>query len=120
MQIEKLKGIVENLSNDAGFDEETAWFVLDMYLTQSQEIIEEVNELLLEDVPFFKIERLMHQLKGTSGNVRAVIVMDLAIEAEQLAKMHKKEPLKLQLEAINSVIEDYLKVRDIILQDIEL
>ncbi len=119
MKTKKLKEIVKNLSNDAGFDEETAWFVMDMYLTQSQEIIEEVKDLLLEDVAFFKIERLMHQLKGTSGNVRAVIVMDLAIEAEQLAKMHKKEPLKLQLEAISSVVEDYVKERDIILQDIE-
>ncbi len=121
MQKEKLKEIIERLCNDTDFDVESAWFVMDLYLTQSQEIIEEANGILLNvnDTAFFKIEGLMHKLKGSSGNVRSNIVMNLSIEAEQLAKMHKKESLMLHLVMISSIIEDYRKERDSIILDLQ-
>ena len=109
MRIDHLEEVIQKLCNDSGFEKDIALYVIETYLKQSSEILTDSFKDLnhAESNDYVKIEGLMHKLKGSSGNVRATKIMELAIEAENLAKEKQSVDLNNKLCEILSIINDY-------------
>lgn len=107
---DSLKLILTRLCNDAGFDMETAKMVIEIYLTQSKELIDELKIIFAmdEEDAFIKTQQMMHKLKGSSGNVRANFLMNLAMESEKFAKDGDRESVLKNIFIIEDIISSYI------------
>lgn len=103
---ETLIEVKQRLCADSGLDMETTYFVLDVYIEQTIELIKAV-EASFQNQDFTEIASMMHKLKGSSGNVRANRMMALAIETEQAALEGNYEALMLNLDIMKKIIEKY-------------
>lgn len=111
--MESLRDVVSKLCIDSGFDDETAWFVIDTYLRQSKDLLENAYTQLNDgsDESYKVMEGLMHKLKGSSGNVRAFGLMNLALSAEASAKERDYEALRVHIDHIAEILEKYVNER---------
>jgi len=107
--------IMSRLCEDTGFDYETAVYVLGIYLEQTESIVNEINELLLSEVENNKevstrnqLARLLHKLKGASGNVRALEMMEKSKLAEEACQNKDQDQLISVIHEINCLVERYL------------
>lgn len=109
MEKEGIHDIIEALCNASGFDEMFGRMVLDTFLKQSLEIINDtIKELeCMTPEAYEKIANSMHKLKGSSGNVRAFELMEMAIYAEQLAKEKRTEELSEQVSLMSIHLLNY-------------
>jgi len=109
MKKDQLDEVIQKLCHDSGFDKEMAVFVIETYLKQTQEILTAAFETIrhMESDSYLKLEALMHKLKGSSGNVRAMRIMELSIEAENFAKEKKIMDLEHKLSEVVEIIDAY-------------
>lgn len=96
-----------NLMKASGLDSETCNFVLQTYVNQSLELIDEVQEHLLTRSGVDVVKVMLHKLKGSSGNVRANEVMTLALKAEDVFREGDFEALEAILPQIANLIAVY-------------
>lgn len=96
-----------DLMNASGLDSETCDFVLQTYVNQSLELIEELKGHLENHTDEDVVGVMLHKLKGSSGNVRANEVMALALKAEEDFKAGAFEDLENILSQIAKHIEVY-------------
>lgn len=88
-----LKSLTE-LMAATGVDYDTAMYILDIFVKQSNEIIEETSMELSKDNPDWKtVADAFHKLKGSAGNVRLHLFHEIAIQGERYAKHKEREPL---------------------------
>lgn len=101
-----LESTIQDLMNASGLDVETCRFVIQTYVKQSIELLGIIHMTLsgegTEDVGL-----LLHKLKGSSGNVRANAVMDLAISAELAYKADNFNKLGELIVEIEALISEY-------------
>ncbi|MDN5299122.1 MAG: two-component system, sensor histidine kinase [Clostridiales bacterium] len=95
-----LSDIMSALRTASGLDEMTCIEVIKTYLDQSEEIM----KALKNDGD---IGKLLHKLKGSSGNVRAESIMNLAQRAETLHKMGNQSEARVLIETIEKQLEVY-------------
>lgn len=95
--------VVKALQEASGLDEATCYFVLRTYVDQSKELIETIRSSLFghgeEDIGI-----QLHKLKGSSGNVRANRIMELAQLSEKAFKSNDLQKVKLYLPEIEAHI----------------
>lgn len=88
---------------ESGLDKETCVELMDSFFEHAQsqvyEIDENINSNNLE-----KARILLHQLKGSSGNMRVKEISKLACEAEEALKIYDNEKLKSLLEGIKKTL----------------
>ena len=109
MKLESLNEVMKNLCDDSGFDMETAEFVIETFLNQTNDIVISAFELINSNRTdaFHRLEGLMHKLKGSSGNVRAKYIMHLAIRAEESANKENKHEIQSIINEIHEIISAY-------------
>ena len=59
---------------------------------------------------FKEVGLILHQLKGTAGNVRAKEIAKQALEAEEALKMMNKERLSSLLQRIEELLDGFNEV----------
>jgi signal transduction histidine kinase/DNA-binding NarL/FixJ family response regulator len=102
--------VINALCEASGFDRETAEYVIQTYITQSMELVDRLKPLINSDVfdeNLQEIGNLLHKLKGSSGNVRANKIMQLASLAESLCIEKNQVALINVLEEITGIIAIY-------------
>jgi len=104
-----IREIINTLCDASGFDEMFGVMVLDTFLKQSLEIVSETKTELkcLNLDSHEKIANNMHKLKGSSGNVRAYALMEMAKTAELLGKDKRTEELNEQIELMDILLQKY-------------
>lgn len=109
MNKDGIQEIIQALCNASGFDETFGVMVLDTYLNQSLEILSETENELMQMMSdsHEKITNYMHKLKGSSGNVRATEIMEMAKHAEQLGKEKRTEELGEQIKYMKALLNQY-------------
>ena len=92
--------LLEALSEATGFDLQTSELVINTYIDQTKNIIEDLNisiEHLVKDQAnedlLAHIARQAHKLKGSSGNVREFKIMAMAEQTERACKAAKIEEI---------------------------
>jgi CheY-like chemotaxis protein len=99
---------VDALMKESGFDIDTCKELLKSFCEYAQKLIvdarENINKNNLE-----KAHILIHQLKGSAGNVRAKQIAKLASEAEEALKTSKNEKIEPILEAITKKVEALIR-----------
>ncbi len=104
-QLENIEHIIEDLSASSGLDSETSKYIFKMYTDQSINLMKTLMEHL-NNQNYQEVRDLLHKLKGSSGNVRAVTIMELAKEAEEVIKREDYDSVKILS----------LKIYDLLLQ----
>lgn len=107
-----LNTVIETLTKESGFDLETTYFVIETYLNQTKEILESIKFLIDTDITpskYTEIGKLLHKLKGSSGNVRANEVMELAKESELLCNENAMNEMNEKVEFINEIVTSYVQ-----------
>ncbi len=107
-----LNTVIETLTKESGFDLETTYFVIETYLNQTKEILESIKSLIDSDITpskFIEIGKLLHKLKGSSGNVRANEVMELAKESELLCNENSMDEMSENVDFINEIVTSYVQ-----------
>lgn len=107
-----IDSIINDLCDSSGLDENVSKMVIETYVKQSVELCSLIRRKLIEctglNSQLVEIQNLLHKLKGSSGNVRANQIMDLASNAEMTAKaVDMTETLKL-VEEICMLVNLYL------------
>jgi two-component system, sensor histidine kinase and response regulator len=78
------------LREASGFDQETCIELVDMFCSQAGLLLEKLKEsVALKD--YEETRLLLHQLKGSAGNLRAKEIAKYALEAEEAIKMSNTE-----------------------------
>jgi len=75
--------------NVTGFQEEDAQELFATYIKCLPDMLNDVKETLMNN-DFEKMERVTHQLKGSSGTLRINSIYELAIQLEEAATKHEK------------------------------
>ncbi len=102
--------IVLSLCEASSFDRQTSEYVIQIYITQTLELISHLKNLLRFEVfeqSLQEIGNLFHKLKGSSGNVRAHKIMQLASDAEIYTTDNNRLEIERILEEISLLITDY-------------
>lgn len=109
MMIEQIDEVIKKLCHDSGFDIEMAALVVETYLNQTEDILNATYQLIHESEykGYKDIEGLMHKLKGSSGNVRAAFIMQLALQAETYAQQKDEIRLLSVCEEVSEIIKRY-------------
>lgn len=109
MMIERIDEVIQKLCHDSGFDIEMAALVVETYLNQTEDILNATYHLIHESEfrGYKEIEGLMHKLKGSSGNVRATYIMQLAVQAESYAQQLDEERLFAVCDEVFDIIKRY-------------
>lgn len=99
---------VDDLMEASGFDRETSISILHEFCGQSlrilQDIKKHISENRLEDVRV-----LVHQLKGSAGNVRAKEIARQALAVEEAMRELDQEVLGSLLEYIEQRVEELMR-----------
>ncbi|WHH60092.1 response regulator [Petroclostridium sp. X23] len=91
---------VDVLMEESGLDKEACVELLEMFLGHAEKLIQDIKTYTAQN-DFEKAGMLLHQLKGSAGNVRVKDAAKCALEAEEAAKTGNAEEL--------SNLTDYLK-----------
>lgn len=112
---ESFHRVVNSLCVATGLDREAAEYVMELFLSQSQEILNTIESILkreytgrsLVDEDFVQMAMLFHKLKGSSGNVRAEEVMNACLMAEAACKSHEVIEIKQYLDKMRQIFKGY-------------
>jgi HPt (histidine-containing phosphotransfer) domain-containing protein len=96
--------IVLHLKSASGFDEIDCQIILRAFVDETFKVLKRIS-LLLEQTEKGELELLLHKLKGSSGNVRATSMMEMAISAEKLCKEGNTDEIKHILLKMHEIIE---------------
>lgn len=100
---------VELLMEESGFDKETCVELLHSFCENAKSLIYEIEENINNN-KFENVRNLIHQLKGSSGSIRAKDISKLAFEAEEAIRASDNNKLKIILEGIKKILEVYWRV----------
>lgn len=98
------KKIINELKESSGFDDETCELVLNTYISQAKDIVQDLKVHLTKK-DYGKISDLLHKLKGSSGNVRFEEARILAEEAECVVKDENFEVVSTYIAMIDDKIK---------------
>lgn len=103
-----LDSTVQELVNASGLEVETCRYVIQTYVQQAIELVELIH-MTLRGEGSEEVGLLLHKLKGSSGNVRANTIMELALSAEEAHKAENLNKLREIISEIEAVIAEYNK-----------
>lgn len=96
------------LSEQSGFDLPTAQKLVGEYIKQAIDLLGQARRALrLQDC--LRLQNILHQLKGCSGNIRAAEIARLADLAYRMARRQTWEEIAVQLGKIESLLDNLVK-----------
>ncbi|AOR24459.1 response regulator [Clostridium taeniosporum] len=85
-EVTDYNNIIENNINyfveNTGLKKEDAKEILEEYIKYLPDLLEDINNAI-DNSNFHKLEELVHELKGSSGNLRIISIYELAIKLEE-------------------------------------
>lgn len=99
---------VDDLMLASGFDKETSIAILNDFCSQAIRLLKNIKQYLAEK----KVEDariLVHQLKGSAGNVRAKDIAKQALSTEEAIKVLDYKMIRSLLADIEEKVEDLMK-----------
>ena len=102
------KDILDNFAKDSGLDYKMCEMLIKMYLTEAEVLIYKIDSAL--NIGSYKDAiRLIHNLKGTSANIRATEIASTAFEAEQALRQNEIEEVRRLIDKLFSLLEKFTK-----------
>ena len=95
--------VMTDLMGETGFKRKDAEELLHEFQILAKNTINDLRKLLLDE-NYDEIKALLHQLKGSAGNVRAKEIADCALAAEQLVKEGQADQLPEILDKLSMLI----------------
>jgi CheY-like chemotaxis protein len=95
--------IVTILMMESGFDKEICEELVGDFCEQAQKLIGEIEENI-DNNNFTEVSILLHQLKGSAGNIRAKEIEKYAQEAEEAMRVSNNEKIGNLIEVIKKTI----------------
>lgn len=99
---------VSALMEASGLDKETSEEIVEDFCGHAVKLMASIKQHLSEN-NLEEARILLHQLKGSAGNVRAKEIATEALEAERAMKMMNDEMLAILLARIEQLVEDLVK-----------
>jgi len=93
---------IGGLVNDTGFDKEDAQELFATYTKYLPKMLEDVKKTIAQN-DFEKLQRVAHQLKGSSGNLRIMPIYELATKLGEAAIKQEKAACERLLEEIQKL-----------------
>ena len=106
-KVDNLNSLIERLMNDTGFDRNSAEELLMEAIPEVMKVVTEV-ELYIKEKKQKEVLDALHQLKGTSGNLRMEAVHQEVLRAEEVAKIGELDMLGDILNQIRKMLEELL------------
>jgi len=102
------KDILGNFADDSGLDYGMCEMLIKMYITEAEVLIYKIDSAL--NIGSYKDAiRLIHNLKGTSANIRATEIASIALLAEQALRQNKIEEVRKLIVELFSLLEKFTK-----------
>jgi len=101
---------VLSLMQESGFDHDTCADILNDFCTQTDKLIKEIK-VHIDKNNLKEAGILIHQLKGSAGNVRAKEIANYALQMEEAMKNLDSEVLGRLLEEIERMLKDFKEKR---------
>lgn len=99
---------ISSLMEAAGFDKQTSQSILYEFCTQAVKLIMEIKKRIVEE-KFVEAGILLHQLKGSAGNVRAKKIAQHALEAEEALAMKDMEKFSELFQIVENIVMIFVK-----------
>jgi len=97
---------VSLLMKATGFDQQTCEELVNDFCEQAPNLITDIKKHIVEN-NFKEAGRLLHRLKGSSGNIRMNELSRLALEAEKASNLMDYEMLGSLLQRMEESFEDF-------------
>ncbi|MBK7426952.1 MAG: response regulator, partial [Saprospiraceae bacterium] len=81
------RSVIDHFVSSTGMKEHQVKEIFDLFFESLPGLLSEIEEALQED-DFYKLERAIHKLKGTSGNLMIQDMYKLIVKMEQLSKAY--------------------------------
>ncbi|MEL7564455.1 MAG: response regulator [Dehalobacterium sp.] len=99
-----------SLMKESGFDQDTCADILNDFCIQTDKLIQEIRGQIDKN-NLKEAGILIHQLKGSAGNVRAKEIADYALQMEEAAKNSDREELGRLLPELESLLKVFREKR---------
>jgi len=102
---EILSSHVANLQAFIGFDQETCYELVTVFISQLGQGLREIDARLAEE-DYPGLARVLHQLKGASGTVRMEAIRELAEQAEAQVKLGQPQEALVYIRDLETLYEE--------------
>lgn len=96
------RSVIEHFVSSTGMKENQVKEIFDLFFESLPGLLAEIEEALLQD-DFYKLERAIHKLKGTSGNLMIQDMYKLIVKMEQLSKAYDLESVRNHMNQLNKM-----------------
>ncbi len=87
------RSVIDHFVSSTGMKEYQVKEIFDLFFESLPGLLSEIEEALQQD-DFYKLERAIHKLKGTSGNLMIQDMYKLIVKMEQLSKAYDLESVR--------------------------
>lgn len=101
------RSVIDHFVSSTGMKETQVKEIFDLFFESLPGLLSEIEEALQQD-DFYKLERAIHKLKGTSGNLMIQDMYKLIVKMEQLSKAYDLESVRNHMGQLMSMARSLL------------